>query len=72
MNILILKSVELSMPCQGTEGIEAENLELNEEYFRLLQKIIGIQLCFHLSLHIMVLVCSLILWQLGSAPIAAC
>lgn len=72
MNILILKSIGFSLPSQGTAGIDAENLELSKEYFRLLQKIIGFQLCFHLFLHVMVLACSLILWQLGTAPIAAC
>jgi len=60
MNILILKSVEFSVPSQGPERIEAENSELKEESFRLLWKIRGIQLCSHLFLHITVL-------DLGSA-----
>lgn len=72
MNILILRSVELSVPSQGREGTDAENLELKVEHFRLLEEMEGIQLYFLLFLHIMFLVCSLILWQLGSAVIAAC
>lgn len=72
MNILILRSVELSVPSQGREGIDGGNLELKVEHFRLLEEMEGIQLYFHLFLHIMVLVCSLMLWQLGGAAIAAC
>lgn len=72
MNILILRSVELSVPSQGRDGIDAGNLELKVEHFRLLEEMEGIQLYFHLFLHIMVPVCSLILWQLGREAIAAC
>lgn len=63
MNILILRTVELSVPSQGREGIDAGNSELKVEHFRLLEEMEGIQLYFHLFLHIMVLVCSLMLWQ---------
>lgn len=72
MNILILRSVELSVPSPGREGIDAENLELKAEHFRLLEEMEGIQLYFCLFLHIIFPVCSLILWQLGSAAIAPC
>lgn len=72
MNILTLRSAELSVPSQGREGIDARNLELKVEHFRLLEEMESVQLYFHLLLHIMFLVCSLILWQLGSAAIAAC
>lgn len=72
MNILILRSGELSMPSQGRDGLDAGNVELKVEHFRLLEEMEGIQLYFHPFLHIMVPVCSLILWQLGSEAIAAC